>query len=72
MKSVERLVKEHDLIERGLYLLEKSVVLIEAMLFSPSPPVSKTWKFSECPQMSGESCWLVTTHSGMTDHLSAV
>ena len=24
------------------------------------------------PQMSGESCWLVTTHSGMTDHPSAV
>ena len=30
MKSVERLVTEHDLIERGLNLLEKSVVLIES------------------------------------------
>ena len=30
MKSVDRLVKEHDLIERGLNLLEKSVVLIES------------------------------------------
>ena len=30
MKSVDRLVKEHDLIERGLNLLEKSVSLIES------------------------------------------
>ena len=30
MKSVDRLVKEHDLIERGLDLLGKSVVLIES------------------------------------------
>jgi hemerythrin-like domain-containing protein len=30
MKSVDRLVKEHDLIERGLNLLEKSVPLIES------------------------------------------
>ncbi len=30
MKSVDRLVKEHDLIERGLNLLEKSAVLIES------------------------------------------
>lgn len=30
MKSVERLVKEHDLIERGLDLLERSVSLIES------------------------------------------
>jgi len=30
MKSVDRLVKEHDLIERGLNLLEKFVVLIES------------------------------------------
>ena len=30
MKSVDRLVKEHNLIERGLNLLEKSVVLIES------------------------------------------
>jgi hemerythrin-like domain-containing protein len=30
MKSVDRLVKEHDLIERGLNLLEKSVALIES------------------------------------------
>ena len=30
MKSVDRLVKEHVLIERGLNLLEKSVVLIES------------------------------------------
>lgn len=30
MKSVNRLVKEHDLIERGLNLLEKSVVLIDS------------------------------------------
>ena len=29
MKSVDRLVKEHELIERGLSLLEKSVELIE-------------------------------------------
>lgn len=30
MKSVDRLVEEHDLIERGLNLLEKSVSLIES------------------------------------------
>jgi hemerythrin-like domain-containing protein len=30
MKTVDRLVKEHDLIERGLSLLEKAVALIES------------------------------------------
>jgi hypothetical protein len=30
MKSVDRLIKEHDLIERGLDLLEKSVALSQS------------------------------------------
>ena len=41
MKSVDRLVKEHVLIERGLNLLEKSVVLIESN--QPVPDDFSKW-----------------------------
>ena len=41
MKSVDRLVKEHDLIERGLSLLEKSVALTESG--QPVPDDFRKW-----------------------------
>ncbi len=41
MKSVDWLINEHDLIERGLDLLEKSVVLLEAD--QPAPAGFPEW-----------------------------
>ena len=41
MKSVDRLVKEHDLIERGLTLLEKAIALIESN--QPVPDDFSKW-----------------------------
>src|SRR6476620_6497432 len=61
MKSVERLVAEHDLIERGLNLLDKAVARLDAG--QPRNGSMMVW-FSGLHKKSDEAGFIVVYPSG--------